>query len=145
MAKKPAILFVCTGNSARSQMAEGFARYYGGDSIKVDSAGTNPTELNANAVWAMNEAGIDISHQSPGSLDQKKLDEYDYMVTLCGDARESCPRLPPHVKTEHWPLPDPARIRGTRAEIIKGFRIIRYQIEHRVRDLLGRILGSVVR
>ncbi len=139
MANKLRILFVCTGNSARSQMAEGFARFYGGKSIKLESAGTDPAGLNPNAVWAMHEVGLDISHQTSDSLDSKNLEEFDYLVTLCGDARESCPHLPTHITAEHRPLPDPAGIPGSLDDVIKGFRVIRYQIEHRVKDLLERI------
>ena len=131
MAKKPRILFVCTGNSARSQMAEGLARFYGGNSIELESAGIDPAGLNPNAV------------QTSDSLDSKNLEEFDYLVTLCGDARESCPVLPAHIKTEHWPLPDPAGIPGSLDDVIKGFRVIRYQIEHRVKDLLDRIEKSL--
>ena len=143
MAKKPRILFVCTGNSARSQMAEGLARFYGGNSIELESAGIDPAGLNSNAVWAMYEIGLDISHQTSDSLDSKNLEEFDYLVTLCGDARESCPVLPAHIKAEHWPLPDPAGIPGSLDDVIKGFRVIRYQIEHRVKDLLDRIEKSL--
>jgi len=142
MAKKPRILFVCTGNSARSQMAEGLARFYGGNSIELESAGIDPAGLNSNAVWAMYEIGLDISHQTSDSLDSKNLEEFDYLVTLCGDARESCPVLPAHIKTEHWPLPDPAEIPGSLDDVIKGFRVIRYQIEHRVKNLLDKIEKS---
>ncbi len=142
MPKEPRILFVCTGNSARSQMAEGFARYYGGRSIQSESAGTNPSGLNPNAVWAMHEVGIDISSHTSDPLDSKNLDIFDFVVTLCGEAKESCPVFPSHTHSEHWPLPDPAKIPGNPAEAIKGFRVIRYQIEGRVRDLLRRIEGT---
>lgn len=138
MTSKVRLLFICTGNSARSQMAEGFARYYAGDSIEVDSAGTQPVGVNPNAVWAMNEVGIDISHQSSDLLDGKDLETFNYIVTLCGDARDSCPLLS-HVESEHWPLGDPARIAGEPSEVIGTFRVIRYQIERRVRNLLRQI------
>ncbi|MGH9338821.1 MAG: arsenate reductase ArsC [Acidobacteriota bacterium] len=140
MAREIRILFVCTGNSARSQMAEGFARYYGGDYVHTDSAGTDPKGLNPYALWAMNETGIDISHQTSDALSSKRLEDYDYLVTLCGDARDSCPVLPPQVKSEHWPLADPAKVRGKPSEMIASFRIVRFQIEQRVKDFLSRIL-----
>lgn len=140
MAKLPRILFVCTANSARSQMAEGFTRYYAGDRVKVDSAGARPTQLNPYAVQVMNEAGIDISHQTCDSMNSKKLDDFDYVVTVCGDAKETCPVVPPHIKSEHWPLPDPARARGRPQELARAFRMIRNQIEDRVKDFLARIL-----
>ena len=139
MAKKPSILFVCTGNSARSQIAEGFARYYGGEAIRVDSAGTAPKGLNPNAVWVMNEAGIDISSQTSDPLDSKKLKEFDIVITLCGDARDHCPPLPAGIRSEHWDLADPARARGKPLEILEAFRLTRFQVEKRVRELLGRM------
>lgn len=137
---KRSVLFVCTANSARSQMAEGFARYYAGALLEVESAGTHPGQMNPFAVQVMNEAGVDIAHQTPKSLGSKKLEEYDYVVTVCGDARDSCPVLPPHVNTEHWPIPDPARVRGTPQQISQAFRVIRNQIEERVQNFLARIL-----
>ena len=140
MAKKRlSILFVCTGNSARSQMAEGFARAYASHAICIESAGTNPVGVNPSAVRAMNEVGIDISQHTSDLLGGKDLQGYDYVVTLCGEARDACPVLPPQLKTEHWPLPDPARIHGTPEQVVEGFRVIRYQIEHRVHELLSRI------
>jgi arsenate reductase len=142
MAKTPAILFLCTGNSARSQMAEAFARYYGGSALTLHSAGTHPVEVHPNAIWAMNEVGLDISHHTSNALSSTGLEEFDYVVTLCGEAKESCPVLPPNTRNEHWPLPDPAKIRGDPSQVMKGFRVIRYQIETRVQDLLQRILAS---
>ncbi|MDA2933992.1 arsenate reductase ArsC [Acidobacteria bacterium AH-259-D05] len=123
-------------------MAEAFARYYGGNSVRLESAGTNPAGVNPNAIRAMNEVGLDISHHTSDALSSTNLEEFDYVVTLCGDAKNSCPVLPPHIQTEHWPLPDPAKIRGKPSEVIKGFRMVRYQIEHRVKELLQKILGA---
>jgi arsenate reductase len=142
MAKTPRILFVCTGNSARSQIAEGFARYYGGDMVEVDSAGTEPKGLNPNAVWVMNEAGIDISGHTSDPLDGKNLESYDHVVTLCGDARDHCPALPAAIHSEHWDLTDPASTRGHPLEVLEAFRLTRFQVERRVKDLLFRILGG---
>ena len=141
MTNKPAILFLCKGNSARSQMAEAFARYYGGASLTLQSAGTHPVGVHPNAIWAMNEVGLDISHYTSDPLSSKTLEEFDYVVTLCGEAQESCPILSPTTRNEHWPLPDPAKIRGNGSQVKNGFRVIRHQIEHRVKDLLQRILG----
>lgn len=141
MAKKR-ILFVCTGNSARSQMAEGFARYYGGNLVEADSAGTQPKGLNPNAVWAMNEAGVDISGQTSDSLDSKDLKSYHCVITLCGSARDSCPTLSAGVRSEHWDLADPAAARGKPLEVQNAFRVIRYQVEQRVKDLLTRVLSA---
>ena len=139
MTKKISILFLCTGNSARSQMAEAFARYYGGDALTIQSAGTHPAGIHPNAIWAMNEVGLDISHHTSDALSSKTLEEFDFVVTLCGEAQESCPVLPSTTRNEHWPLPDPAKIRGSGSQAIQGFRVIRYQIEHKVKDFLQRI------
>ncbi len=134
------ILFVCTGNSARSQFAEAFAKYYAGDLVSVASAGTSPAGLNPNAVWAMNEVGIDIRHQTSDPLSAFQLGDFDCVVTLCGDARDNCPAFPRDVRPEHWSIPDPAKSRGTPLEVLKAFRVVRYQVERRVKNLLERVL-----
>ena len=139
MTKPVSILFVCTANSARSQMAEGFARFYAGDRVEIDSAGTHPTRLNPYAVEVMSEVGIDISGQTSDSLAGKNLNRYQYLVTLCGQAEAACPVLPPSVAAEHWGLSDPAAAVGERSDIIAGFRAVRSQIEQRVKEILGRI------
>ena len=121
-------------------MAEGFARYYGGDDVNADSAGTHPVGINAYAKWAMNEAGIDISDQTSDPLEQKNLPQYDHIITLCGDARDNCPTLPSDANVEHWNLPDPAAVRGRPQDVINSFRAIRNEIEKRVKQLLTGIL-----
>lgn len=141
MGKAIRILYVCTGNSARSQMAEGLTRYYGGDMVEVDSAGTVPKGVHPHTLWAMNEAGIDIAGQTSDPLSGKNLKSYDYIITLCGSARDSCPAPPAGAKTEHWDLPDPASARGQPLEVQKAFRVVRYQVEKRVKDFLRRILS----
>ncbi len=138
MAKKR-ILFVCTGNSARSQMAEGFARYYGGDLVEPDSAGLQPKGIHPHTLWAMNEAGVDISSQTSDPLSSKNLATYDMVVTLCGSARDNCPAMPAGVPAEHWDLADPAAARGNPLEVQGAFRVVRYQVERRVKDLLARL------
>ena len=130
------ILFLCTANSARSQMAEGFARALAGDRWEVHSAGTAPAGLNPMAVKAMAEVGIDISGHTSKGLDPEVLKSADMVVTLCGDAAESCPLTPPEVRRMHWPLPDPARATGTGKEIMAAFRSVRDDIKKRVRTLL---------
>ena len=137
--KMPSVLFVCTGNSARSQMAEGFARRHGPKWLRVDSAGVRPAGLNPFAVWAMNEVGIDISQQTSDALGDKDLRRYDHFITLCGNARDSCPVLPAELRSEHWDLPDPAGTWGTPEERMGGFRVVRYLIEQRVMELLNRL------
>ena len=120
-------------------MAEGFARRHGSKWLRVDSAGVRPAGLNPYAVWAMNEVGIDISQQTSDALGDKDLRRYDHFITLCGNARDSCPVLPAELRSEHWDLPDPAGTWGTPEERMGGFRVVRYLIEQRVMELLNRL------
>ena len=138
MANRSSILFVCTGNSVRSQMAEGFARYYGGAAVEVASAGTRPAGLNDFAIWAMNETGIDISKHTSDSIDSIDTSGVDYVITLCGDARDNCPSLDGR-NVDHWALPDPAGVRGGPQVRIEAFRTVRNEIEKRVKGLLTGI------
>ncbi len=134
---KPLMYFVCTGNSCRSQMAEGFARLLGGDRWQVASAGIAPTAVNPLAVIAMSEVGIDITPQTSKAIDRDLLQRATVVVTLCGDAEETCPAPPPGVRRVHWPLPDPARARGDAAEVAAVFRSVRDEIRACVEALLG--------
>ncbi|EDP76686.1 arsenate reductase ArsC [Hydrogenivirga sp. 128-5-R1-1] len=127
------IAFLCTGNSARSQIAEGFARHVSrqlGKDIEVFSAGSRPAGyVHRLAIKVMEEVGIDISSQRSKSLDDIPLDEVDLVVTLCDSAKRECP-VPPGVRTEHWAIPDPAG-RG-----LYGFRWVRDEIGRRVEELI---------
>jgi len=134
------ILFVCTGNSARSQMAEGFARHLGQGRVEAHSAGIAPSRLNPYAVRVMQETGVDISGQQSKPFDWDLARQMDVVVTVCGHANESCPVLPREVRRLHWPLEDPAAATGTDAEILATFQNVRDQIEMRVRELV-RDLG----
>jgi len=134
------ILFVCTGNSARSQMAEGFARHYGQGRVEAHSAGIAPSQLNPHAVTVMREKGIDISGQHSKAFDWDFARQMDVVVTVCGHANETCPVLPPEVERLHWPLEDPAAATGTDAEILATFREIRDQVEARVAELVRHTL-----
>ncbi|MDR7402945.1 MAG: arsenate reductase (thioredoxin) [Armatimonadota bacterium] len=137
MRKKPVVLFLCTGNSCRSQMAEGFARALGGERVEVYSAGLEPAGLHPRAVAVMAEAGIDISGQTSDPLDPEVLRRADLVVTLCGDARDRCPVTPPAVRHLHWPLPDPARAAGGEEAVMAVFRSVRDEIRARVWELLA--------
>ncbi|MEW6547445.1 MAG: arsenate reductase (thioredoxin) [Bacillota bacterium] len=138
MAKKR-VMFLCTGNSCRSQMAAGFARHLGGDRWQVYSAGLEPAGLNPRAVEVMRELGIDISGQVSRAIDPDLLRSMDLVVTLCGDARDRCPVTPPHIRRLHWPLPDPARAEGTEEEIMAVFRRVRDEIQELVAQLLQEV------
>lgn len=139
MSRRLEVMFVCTGNSARSQMAEGFARHLGQGRIEAYSAGMVPTKLNPFAVAVMQEKGIDISRQRSKAFDENLARRMDVVVTVCGNADERCPILPPGVKKLHWPLDDPAAVKGTDAEILAKFREIRDQIEGRIMELMNTV------
>ena len=132
-----AILFLCTGNSCRSQMAEGFARQWANGKYRIFSAGTEPKNIHPLALRVMQEAGIDISMQSSKGLDKVPLNEIDQVITLCGDADERCPNLSAKVKRAHWPLPDPASTAGSEEEVLSLFRQVRDEIRRRVQALLA--------
>jgi arsenate reductase len=133
------ILFLCTGNSCRSQIAEGWARHYAGDRHSIQSAGIEAHGKNPRAIAIMQEAGIDISEQESTRVDEPMLQAADLVVTVCGHADEHCPVLPPGTRKEHWPLDDPARATGSEDEIMQVFRASRDEIKQRVTDLLRRI------
>lgn len=140
MADRPyRLLFVCTGNSARSQMAEAFARHLGGGRVEAASAGIEPRAINPYAVEVMRERGIDISSQASKPFSEAVARQMDAVITVCGDADARCPVLPPEVRRLHWPLPDPARAEGSREEVLAVFRASRDEIEARVRDLLASL------
>lgn len=130
------IYFLCTGNSCRSQMAEGFAKAILGPQWQVASAGVETNGLNPLAVQVMQEIGIDISQQQSKLIDIDYLNNCDMVVTLCGDARDKCPVTPPTVQKMHWPLPDPALALGTDAEKLAVFRQVRDEIKQRVMALV---------
>jgi len=134
---KTKVLFLCTGNSARSQMAEGFLKNYGSGRFEVLSAGIAPVGVNPLAVKVMSEVGIDISKQTSDPISKELLDGIDLLITLCGDARESCPVVPTRVEKRHWALEDPARAEGTEQQKLEKFRDIRDQIKNEVEQLVS--------
>lgn len=134
---KKTVLFLCTGNSARSQMAEGFLKAFGGERYKVFSAGIAPTGINPRAIEVMAEIGIDISNQTSDAINSELLDRADLLITLCGDARENCPFVPVKVEKRHWALEDPARAEGSETEIVESFRIVRDQIKGYIDKLIA--------
>ncbi len=134
---KKNVLFLCTGNSCRSQMAEGFARFSGGSIFEVFSAGITPAGVNPRAVEVMREAGVDISAQTSDPVDLEMLKSADLIITLCGDARESCPIVPGSAEKRHWDLIDPAKAEGSEEEILGVFRQVREEISQRVRELVA--------
>lgn len=134
---KPLIYFLCTGNSCRSQMAEGWARHLGGDKIEVYSAGIETHGLNPRAVAAMKDAGVDISHHTSDLIEPEILNKADYVITLCGDANDKCPVTPPHVNRLHWGFEDPAKATGSEEEVTAKFHEVRDVIKNRIAKFLG--------
>ena len=128
------VLFLCTGNSARSQMAEAFLRKYGGDKFEAYSAGLEPKGLNPFTVQAMQEVGIDVSGQKSKGVGEylgKVL--FQYLITVCDDAEKNCPSTWPGIsKREHWSFEDPAAFEGSEDEKLAKFRQVRDQIEARI-------------
>ena len=129
------LYFLCTGNSCRSQMAEGFAKQIMPADWKIASAGIETHGLNARTVAVMAEKQIDISRNESKLIDHNYLMSSEYVITLCGDARDRCPVTPPSIKRLHWPLLDPAQATGTVVEIMLVFRDVRDDIVNRVRQL----------
>jgi arsenate reductase (thioredoxin) len=138
MSQKANVLFVCTGNSCRSQMAEGWAHYLYPDRINAFSAGIEPRRIDPLAVKVMKEAGVDISRQDSHSVDNFLARDLDLVVTVCSGAKEACPRFPAIAKMVHQPFDDPpqlARNSGTEDEALVHYRRVRDEIRDFVRRL----------
>ena len=132
------VLFLCTHNSARSQMAEGLLRHLGGDRFEVHSAGTEATRVRPLAIKAMNELGIDIATQRSKTLDPYVDQRFDYVITVCDDANESCPIFPNATHRLHWSLPDPSKATGTETEQLGIYRQVRDDLRKRIdTELIG--------
>lgn len=131
------VLFLCVHNSSRSQIAEGFARALAPAGVSVSSAGTEPTGVHPRAIEVMKEVGIDVSAQRSKHLNEVPWAECDTVVTLCGEAEETCPALAGDVRRVHWPLPDPSAVQGSGQ--LAAFRDVRDEIRWRVASLWPRI------
>ena len=127
------ILVLCTGNSARSQMGEGLFRAEGGAGVEVFSAGTKPSAVRPEAIAVMKEIGIDISGHRSKSVDEFSGQVFDYVVTVCDNARDTCPVFPAGSERMHWSFEDPAAVEGSEAERLSAFRRIRDQMHERVK------------
>jgi len=131
------VLILCTGNSARSQMAEGLLRHLGGGAaLEVHSAGTKPAGLNPLAVEALREIGLDISAQRSKSVEEFSGQRFDTVITVCDSAAESCPVFPGAPQRIHWSLPDPAAVAGAPAEKLGAFRQVRDSLDTLLRGFL---------
>ncbi|WP_027964845.1 arsenate reductase (thioredoxin) [Halalkalibacillus halophilus] len=135
MENKPVLYFLCTGNSCRSQMAEGLGKEILGDTWEVHSAGIEAHGVNPKAIEMMNEVGIDITDQESSIIDMEILNSASLVITLCGDAKENCPVIPAKVQTDHWGLFDPAKAEGTEEEVDQVFRDVRDEIKRRIEGL----------
>ena len=135
---KPKVLFVCTQNSCRSQMAEGLLRHDARDLFEVFSAGTKPSQVRSEAIAVMRELGIDISGHRSKSVEEFTGQHFDYVITVCDNAQESCPVFPALTTRIHWSLEDPAAVEGSEEQRFEAFRRIRDELRRRVRDFIQR-------
>jgi thioredoxin type arsenate reductase len=134
---KQTVYFLCTGNSCRSQIADGFLKKYGSEKYEVLSAGLEAHGLNPRAIQIMNEVGIDITSHTSDIINPEILNRADYVITLCGHADEHCPViLNKNVIKWHWGFEDPAKAQGTEEEIIAKFREVRDAIETRIKAFM---------
>ncbi|HYU71369.1 MAG TPA: ArsR family transcriptional regulator [Ktedonobacteraceae bacterium] len=134
--KSVRVLFLCTHNSARSQMAEGILRHLSNGRIEALSAGSQPLAVHPLAVQALTALGIDISQQQPKHLDQMKHLSFDYIVTVCDRVRESCPTFPDDPERIHWSIPDPVVVEGSKKEQYRAFEQVALELMTRIRYLV---------
>ncbi|MDQ6993439.1 MAG: arsenate reductase (thioredoxin) [Mariprofundus sp.] len=134
---KKKVLFLCTGNACRSQMAEGWLKQLGGERFDVYSAGIVAHGKNPRAIAVMQEAGVDISEQQSEQLDPAILHELDLLVTVCSNADASCPVIPVSCEKQHWPFDDPAKATGTEGDVMASFRRVRDQIRDKIKIFVG--------
>ena len=132
---KQIVLILCTGNSARSQMAEGLLRNMAGDRFEVFSAGVDPSYVRPEAIEAMNEIGIDISVQRSKSVDEFAGQHFDYVITVCDNANQQCPMFPGKSERIHWSINDPAGVAADEASRLAAFRNARDELTARLRTL----------
>lgn len=139
---KQRVLFLCTHNSARSQMAEGWLRHLGGDRFEAASAGTEQTRVRPLAIKAMAEAGVDISGHASKTLERFIPEPWEYVITVCDDANEACPFFPGGQRRLHWSLPDPSKATGSDEEQLAVYRRVRDAIRARIEaELVGEAAG----
>lgn len=134
----PSVLILCTGNSARSQMAEGWFRHLGGAAWEVHSAGTHPSIVRPEALAVMQEVGIDLSGHWSKSVDEFRGREFDFVITVCDNANAACPIFPGNTSRLHWPFEDPAAAPGDWSARLGSFRAIRDQIRIRAEEFMKK-------
>lgn len=133
---KKKILVLCTANSCRSQIAHGYLSYFGGDNVEVLSAGVDKRGVNPKAVEVMKEDGVDISHHTSNHVDEYANQEFDFVITVCEDAKEACPYVPAKTANLHHDFPDPAKATGSDQQIMDQFRMVRDLIRRYTRDFI---------
>ena len=133
------IMFLCTGNSCRSQMAEGIARALGKGFIEPCSAGVMPSEIHPKTIQVMKEIGIDISNQTSKGIDEYLLNTMDIVITLCSSAEAMCPMTPPRIKRIHWSIDDPKTATGSEEEVLNAFRSARDDIKKKIEMLIDEL------
>lgn len=131
MSENPRVLFLCTGNSCRSQIAEALLRHLGGDRVEASSAGTDPQGVHPLALEVLREAGIDASSQRSKALEVFAGQQFAFVITLCARAQERCPKWP-GVEYIHWSIDDPSAVSGTGGERLRAFRKARDEIRQRI-------------
>jgi arsenate reductase (thioredoxin) len=134
------ILVLCTGNSCRSQMAEGYLKHFAGEKAQVYSAGVETHGVNPMAIQIMKEGGIDISRHTSNHINEYRDIDFDYVITVCDNAKERCPFFPSSAEKFHQNFPDPAKARGTEDEIISQFRMVRDMIKDYCRNFVNENL-----
>lgn len=138
--EKKKILVLCTGNSCRSQIAEGYLRHFAGDKIEIYSAGIETHGVNPKAIEVMHEDNVDISKHTSNHIDEYKDVLFDYVITVCDNAKESCPFFPGNAQKFHHNFPDPAKAYGTYVEIMDSFREVRDMIKEFSSEFVNRHL-----
>ncbi len=134
------ILVLCTGNSCRSQLAEGYLKYFAGNKANIYSAGIETHGVNPRAIATMKEDGIDISNHTSNHVDEYATINFDYIITVCDNAKEACPVFPSIAKQFHYNFPDPAKAQGTEEEIAVQFRAVREMIKNYSKDFIANNL-----
>jgi arsenate reductase (thioredoxin) len=137
MNEKKRVLILCTGNSARSQMAEGLLRHFGGDKFEVESAGVISSFVRPQAIEAMKEIGIDISNHRSKSVDEFQNQKFDYVITVCDNAKENCPFFPASTERIHWSFDDPAEAAGDEEQQLNVFRRVRDEIKEKLQHFIS--------
>lgn len=135
------VLVLCTGNSCRSQIAEGYLRYFAGSTAQIYSAGIETHGVNPRAIATMLEDGIDISGHTSNNVDEYADIDFDYVITVCDNAKESCPIFPGKAKKFHHNFPDPAKAKGSEDEIAAEFRQVRQQIKEYMQQFAATYLA----